>query len=307
MVLNKPESSDSIAKNALVAPQGGYFFLKIALRETPNGPLVPLDADWASQGSSLVSVKDPDGTPLAWGTNTLDPGDASDDFDENRTSYVGDQVAPEIVGLHATLDGQGRPVRLALKLKATGAAEITNGDSLRNYSVTWNLKRNGVVVPITEDFNIGPAATASFLDGVSIAELKLRVKTTLPDDDLEDIIAMAVGWAKGMLDSCDIDPDALTDLPRLVKEAIILKASGYVIDFDASAGGLVTMRKEGSKQIRYSASSDKLSASLHKRAEETINAYCKRHGPAHRIRFNTFRQRPNDGQFKRPGTRDLFE
>lgn len=298
MPLNNPYASDNVAKNAASYPRGNYLWLKVELRSSRNGPLIAPANDFASH-PSLITITDPASSDITgvWLTNAIDPDDPSDVYDANHPDYTG------VTGIFH--DGGGN---IAAKVYIPPSATLQANDSQTPYKVSWEIKHtNGTFVTDNEVFGVDETGVLVFGGLVSPSEITASVSTSLDNTQIEELIARSERWASGMLDACGIDSNAFTELPPLIKEAIISKTQGYIIDFDASAGGLVTMRKEGSKQIRYSASSEKLSKMFHAEAKELMDAYCTRHGPAKRIRFNTFRQRPNDGQFKRPGSRDLFE
>lgn len=296
MVLNAPESSDSIAKNSLVIPAGGFAFLKIALTDGVNGPLTTLDTDWASLGSGLFAITDPDGAPVSWTTNALDPSDPADDYDAIRSSYVGDQVAPEAVGLHATLSG-GLPVRLALKILVPSGAEQTSSNSNRKYKVVWNLKKNGNPVVAEEFFNVGPSGIPTFSDtSITWAEVVVGINSSITDTDQQDaIVSEASEYVKAVLEDCGLCPDdALPDKNRAVRQAMLLYARHLVAFYDASAGKSLKSIKEGAEQLVFAGSDSKTSIhSLQERADAILDKFCKRSAPGRRASFGLVSRRPS--------------
>lgn len=285
MVVNKPPFTDNRAKNTLVIPKGSYAWLKVKLRVgvTVSAP----DAD-AFTFDDVVEVTDPDAVNLsaAWGTNVLDPDDPSDIYDENHSTYVGDLATPNQAGLFH--DGGGS---IALKVLVPNSAEETTDNNSRQYTVTWRIKKNGVFVVGSETFNVGDAGVFVFSQElVTVAQVEAGIFTNLSDPEIQDIIIEASEWADGMLEACGIDVDSFTELPKLVKTAIILYARSLILDYDASAGLRAEMKKEGSRTVKYATQTTRDIETFRTRAMEAIEHYCRNHSPKRRVRLDIARQ-----------------
>lgn len=294
MPVNNPYQNDQKPKNSESYPRGRFVWMKVEFRQSANGPLIAPAADFASH-PTLITITDTNGADVtgAWLTNDIDPQDPSDVFGAGHADYTG------TVGIFH--DGGGN---IAAKVFIPAGAAIAAPSAPVPYRVSWEVKHpNGSFIVDSEVFGVDISALLIFGTSVSAEDVTSGIQTSLTTDDIEFLLGRAERWARSRLESCEIDPDSFDTLPYAVLEAIILKTQGYIIRDDASAGGLVTMRKEGSKQIRYSASSDKLMANFFEDADNELMLYCKKFGPTHRVRFHTYRQGPNQGNFTHPQNR----
>lgn len=291
-------ASDSIGKDKLVVPAGGYALLVIAVKETSTGSAVPIDSTWLDQ-DPLFTITDPDAVTLSWNTNELDSGDPNDDFDENRSSYVGDLFSPEIPGLHAILDGTtGTPTRLAIKIKAPTAAEQTSANSLRDYDIEWFLPKNGQLVPnLTEAFNVGPPGLPVFgnitvlWSDVDITGASSITVTAEQDAFIQQAGNEVYGWISG----CGLNPDSLpVDADtRAIKTAIIQVTRDAVAGVDLGFAQAVKSIREEPRSIVYSTKGDQLSQ--YERAKQTVEMWCRRYRAFRNVKSAVARQRPADG------------
>lgn len=196
-------------------------------------------------------------------------------------------IGVENVGLYH--DGAGH---VALKVFIPVTDEDTSLDPARQYTVTWKLKKAGLPVTNSETFDVGPAGVIVFNSGiVTVEEVTDGLSTSLDDDTIQRLILRAEARVRGRLIDCGVDPDAFTELPGLVREAIIFYAQGLIFNRDAGAGlGPVVMRKEGSKQVRYSASTEKMYAGFMADSKLATDEYCDLFGTKNKVKFITWRQ-----------------
>lgn len=113
---------------------------------------------------------------------------------------------------------------------------------------------------------------------VEAEDVTRNLQTSLTEEDVDALIERAANRVAGMVRACGTDPDTLTELDGLLEDAVIQFAQSYLVDFDGSAGGYATERREGRKAVRYSASTAKLGDSLRSDAADLVVLWCSEHG-----------------------------
>lgn len=213
-------------------------------------------------------------------------------------SGVSITIGTENVGFFAEGGTGATTGRLAQKILVPTNAEETHTSSTRNYTVQWRIKKNGVLVVDTENFDVGPAGVFVFSSSlVTVNEVKAGILTTLDDDQIVTLIEEATLWVRGMLEACGVDPDTFDELPSLVRMAIILYTRGLILDYDASSGAKFESIKEGTRAIKYAGQSSKDIEGFRTRADDAIDAYCRSVSSRRRVRLGVARQQPSDNPY----------
>jgi hypothetical protein len=114
-------------------------------------------------------------------------------------------------------------------------------------------------------------------EGVSPDEVTAGLSTSLTDEEIEALIVEATNKVSGWLLLKQVDVDTLTELPDLVRDAIILYTRWLIFTRDASAGlGHFRTIREQDKSITFGTSSDAYVESLKSDAWESILNYLNR-------------------------------
>lgn len=176
---------DTVGENALVIPQGGIDYMRIALQTKAGGTLVPPDVD-AFQRNDIVVIRDPDGADKtsAWAIDSLDPNDASDVYQDGHVTYVGHQArkvvtdgattsaSPVITSATANFNQND----VGKKVVGTGIpanTTILSVESATQATLTANATATGSNVSLT----IGVENVGLFADGLGHVALKVKVPT----------------------------------------------------------------------------------------------------------------------------------
>lgn len=259
---------DSTPENLAVVPRGGIRWLPV--RVEVQGVLTPPDVD-AFTFSGVRAIYDPDGNDVTadFVTNELDPAatNPTDIWDENHADYVGDQAAPEQVGLFARhiagqLNGQ-----VAQKVKAPLDAEVTLGSTTRRYKVVWGIRLFGQVLQdkdgeLHEFFHVAPAGVLSFgglvFNSVDWAAITAGITSSITDPiQQQAILQEAADAVQADIEGCGYDVTTWETLPLQARTLIILYARNLLFAYDGSAGLIVAEVQELSERVKFTGRSDK--------------------------------------------------
>lgn len=132
-----------------------------------------------------------------------------------------------------------------------------------------------------EDIELEVIASGDVIFGnisVTPDDITANLQTSLEEDQIYRLIERATNRVSAMISACGGDPDAFDEGNGMLRDAIIQFAQSYIVDYDGSAGGYVTSRKEGRKEVRYSASTTKLGDNLRDDAMFLVQQWCSSYG-----------------------------
>lgn len=235
---------------------------------------------------------DPDGNDVTadFVTVAIDPDDGDDVWDDAHADYVGDDATPENVGLFH--NGTGA---IAQKIKVPDDAEITVNSTDRRFRVDWKVKKaNGFVTKI-EYFNVDQAGVL-VLDSsaVTVEEVKAGLSTSLSDPQITDLIAEATRAIRGRVEGKDVVWEDFTELPFLLRDAIIQWARWLIFSRDASSGLKVEKLKEGTKRVEFAGISSKDIEGYRVNAKDSLMEYLRDYAPRMQPRLSVATRKMTD-------------
>lgn len=298
----QPYAPDNVPKNGATYARGTKGWIKLALKQGKDGPLVAPASDFHLQ-PSIVTLTDPDNGALNWGTN--DQFDVDDTYTAAHPDYTG------VPGLFAEGFSTTMTGRLAFKIDIPVGAEVTYLDNLRNYLAQWQVKlQSGNTTDpndFAENFNVTPEVTAQFSDVViTPAAVTAGINTGLDNDTITTLIEEATCEAKGYAEDCGIDTAGWQNtLDPTVKSAIISYSRGLIFTYDQSAHNKAARIREGDTSIQFSgiAGHDTLTRLYFKQFEDKMERYCRRNGTMRRARLGVVSHGPSH----RASQRSLME
>lgn len=270
----------------LKLPRGVERDVAFNLLSQPGGSLID-DADWVD-GST-----DGEWPTVEFLTQGGSPVDVTAD-------WVKDITADTITGAIKHPDpttGLWRKSQGRYRVRIIPDAALTLGDY--DLRVTYDVggapfpEKHTITLTLPGDVDFGSTIAGS----IEVADVIVGISTSLSSADIEALILEATEWVEGWLeDECGLDPDVVVadGVPNTIRNATILYTRFLIFQRDASAGtsSLATMRKEGTKQVRYSASTDTVKKDFLDGAEKAMMRFCKEHSPYTRARVRSFRQDP---------------
>lgn len=255
--------------------RGGIADIKFKLYQYAGGPLTDPDGWVAGTGSTWPSVVFKR---------------ASDNVDVTATfvrNIASDTLPTGAIKHPTTSTGIWR------ESTAGSYAERIEPQSslaLGDYYMTVTYTINGAVTQETHTIALVAPGDVAFGDQVlavvTATDVKRGITTTLDDPTITGLITEATEYVEGRLDQVGIDADTLTEIPLLIKSAIIWFSRYLVFGMDASAFRKTSMLQEGDVRITFSGNSQKDADALLGLSENAIDRYIGVHGRTRKVQFN---------------------
>jgi hypothetical protein len=134
-------------------------------------------------------------------------------------------------------------------------------ETLGEYTIELAYDVNGLRITKSHSITLIDAGSVIFGSAiVTVDDVKRGLPTTLDSSAIEGLIEEATEYVEGLLMVGGIkDPDAfftaLGGVPKLVRQAVILKARCLITVYDAGAGRRIKSIQEGSERVTFSEAS----------------------------------------------------